>query len=105
MAGVPFSVMIKSLMSMMSRLPEFGEPWVDTKSSIAPELMAEMERAAELAVAGMRDLEAMRTACAQMDRRRKEIFRRNGLLDIGTPAIRELRDGDRESREGGRWST
>ncbi len=36
--------------------------------------------------------EAMRLACERMDRLREEIRRRHGTLDIGVPAIRELRD-------------
>lgn len=54
--------------------------------------MAELQEAARLALAGVRDPEAMRRACARMDRMREEVRRKHGLLDIGVPAIRELRD-------------
>ncbi len=59
--------------------------------SIPAELMAELHSAAELAARGIRDPEVMRQACERMDRMREEIYRKQGLLDIGVPAIRELR--------------
>lgn len=65
-------------------------------NGIPPELLAEMQRAVDLAAKGVRDPEAMRRACEDMDRLREEIFRREGLLDIGVPAIRALRDGEEE---------
>ena len=42
----------------------------------------------------VRDPERMRQACERMDRMREEVRRRHGILDIGVPAIRELRDGE-----------
>ena len=66
------------------------------ENEIPPELMAALQQAAEQAAKGIRDPEAMRRACEDMDRLREEIFRRHGLLDIGTPAIRALRDGEDE---------
>ena len=54
--------------------------------------MAELEEAARLALAGVRDPEAMDRASARMDRMRDEVRRKHGILDIGVPAIRELRD-------------
>ncbi len=64
------------------------------KSLIPPELLAEMQEVAERAAKGIRDPEAMRKACARMDRMREEIRKKHGILDIGVPAIRELRDGE-----------
>ena len=61
-------------------------------TGIAPELLAEMEEAARKALTGQRDPEAMRRACERMDRMRAEIRKKHGVLDIGAPAIRELRD-------------
>jgi hypothetical protein len=61
---------------------------------IPPEIMAELEEAARRAADGIRDPEAMRQACERMDRMREEIFRKHGILDIGVPAIRELRDSE-----------
>jgi len=65
-------------------------------SGIPPELLAELQRALDLAATGVRDPEAMRRACEDMDRLREQIYRREGLLDIGVPAIRALRDGEDE---------
>jgi hypothetical protein len=61
---------------------------------IDPETMAALEEAARKAAAGVRDPEAMRKACEHMDRLSQEIYRKHGLLNIGVPAIRELRDGE-----------
>jgi hypothetical protein len=67
----------------------------ETKDSgIPPELLAEMEAAVRAAMSRTRDPEAMRKACDEMDRIREEIFRKHGVLDIGVPAIRELRDSE-----------
>ena len=66
------------------------------ENGIPPELLAEMQRAVDLAARGVRDADAMRRACEDMDRLREEIFRREGLLDIGVPSIRALRDGEDE---------
>ncbi len=54
--------------------------------------MAELQEAADRAAKGSRDPEIMRLACESMDRQREEIRRKHGILDIGVPAIRELRD-------------
>lgn len=54
--------------------------------------MAELQAAADRAAKGFRDPQAARQACERMDRIREEIYRQHGLLDIGVPAIRELRD-------------
>jgi len=56
------------------------------------DLMAEMHEAAERAATGIRDAQDMREACERMDRVSEEIRKRNGILDIGVTAIRELRD-------------
>jgi hypothetical protein len=63
-------------------------------STIPPELMAKLQEAADRAAAGIRDPDARRAAYARMDQIREEIFREHGLLDIGVPAIRELRGDD-----------
>ena len=62
------------------------------KSTIPPELMAEIQEAADRAATGLRDPERMRQARASMDRIREAIRKEHGILDIGVPAIRELRD-------------
>jgi hypothetical protein len=65
-------------------------------SAIPPEIMAEVQRAADSAAKGVRDAKTMQQACEEMDRIREEIRREHGVLDIGVPAIRALRDGDDE---------
>lgn len=60
--------------------------------NLTPEIRAEMEEAARFAMSNVRDREAMKAACAEMDRISDEIRARHGILDIGVPAIRELRD-------------
>jgi len=60
--------------------------------SIPAELVAELQEAADRAAQGIRDPDAMRQACERMNRIREEIYRKHGLLDIGVPVIRELRD-------------
>jgi hypothetical protein len=61
-------------------------------TGIPRELMAELQAAADRAAKGVRDPAAMRQASDEMDRIREEIRREHGVLDIGGPAIRELRD-------------
>ncbi|MCI0640302.1 MAG: hypothetical protein L0Y72_12650 [Gemmataceae bacterium] len=63
-------------------------------TTLPPELMAELQEAADRAARGVRDPAIMRQACESMDRLREEIRKKNGILDIGVPAIRELRDGE-----------
>jgi len=62
-------------------------------TGIPPEVMADLEEAARYATSGVRDAEVMRTAAETMDRLREEIRPKHGVLDIGVPAIRQLRDG------------
>jgi hypothetical protein len=62
-----------------------------SKSAITPELEAEFQAAVRQAMSSSRDPEAMRRAAERMDRMREETYREHGLLDIGVPAIRELR--------------
>lgn len=56
------------------------------------DVMARMQEAADKAAKGIRDPEAMRKACENMDRISEEVRVRHGVLNIGVPAIRELRD-------------
>jgi len=63
----------------------------ENKSAITPELEAEFQAAVRQAMSSRRDPEAMRRAAERMDRMREETYRPHGLLDIGVPAIRELR--------------
>lgn len=62
------------------------------ESLLSPELMAEFKAAVEYAKSGKRDPEVMKKAFDEMDRIREQIFKREGILDIAVPIIRELRD-------------
>ncbi len=63
----------------------------EQKTFITAELEAEFQAAVQQAMSTTRDPEAMRRAAERMDKLREETFRRHGMLDIGVPAIRELR--------------
>ncbi len=65
-----------------------------SKRLIPPDIMAELQEAALRASRGERDPEEARRACEEMDRIREEIRQRHGILDIGVPAIRELREAE-----------
>jgi hypothetical protein len=60
---------------------------------LSGELMAELHEAAKIAAGRVRDPEVLKTARERMLAMREEIYRKHGLLDIGVPAIREMRDG------------
>lgn len=60
--------------------------------TIPREILRELQEAADRAAKGIRDPEVMRQACENMDRIREEIFAKHGILNIGLPAIREIRD-------------
>jgi len=62
-----------------------------TAADIPSEVDAELQEAIRRAMSGVRDPEEMRKACERMDRMREEVRRREGVLDIAVPAIRELR--------------
>lgn len=66
----------------------------ETESAFTPEVMAELQTLADDAAKGLRDPERMQQAAERMDRMREETYRKHGLLDIGLPAIRELRDAE-----------
>jgi hypothetical protein len=65
----------------------------ESNSMIPPEVMAELQAAADRAAKGIRDPQTMLKACQRMDRLREEILQKHGILDIGVAALRELRDG------------
>jgi hypothetical protein len=66
----------------------------ETKPGIPVELLAAMEEVARAAMSPVRDRAIMRQACVEMDRMRQEILQKHGVLDVGVPAIRELRDSE-----------
>jgi hypothetical protein len=62
--------------------------------TLPPDVLADMQRAIELAMTGKRDAEFARRVQAEGKRIREEVFRKHGLLDIAVPAIRELRNNE-----------
>jgi hypothetical protein len=72
---------------------------VQRPSAIPPDVMAELQKAADNAAKGIRDPEKMREACEEMDRTREQIFQRIGFVDFAVPTIRALRDGNDEGDE------
>ncbi|HEX3998746.1 MAG TPA: hypothetical protein VHX65_09375 [Pirellulales bacterium] len=55
-------------------------------------IMAELHEAAERAGKKVRDRDAMRRACSQLDVAREELRKRVGTLDIAVGLIRSGRD-------------
>jgi hypothetical protein len=62
------------------------------ETSISADVMTLLHEAAEKAAKGIADREAMRKACEEMGRISEEVHRRSGVLDIGVPTIRALRE-------------
>jgi len=60
-------------------------------TGISPELLAQLQEAADNAAKGSREPAAIHQAYERMDRLRESIRRKHGVLNIGVPAIRELR--------------
>ena len=58
--------------------------------------LADLERAVEILMTGRRDPEFERRVHAQAEAISRDVLERHGVLDIGVPAIRALRDGDDE---------
>lgn len=62
-------------------------------TGIPADIMADLERAAFCAAAGQKpDPEFVRRIAAEAAHIRAAVKRKHGILDIGVPAIRELRD-------------
>ena len=61
---------------------------------IPTDVMADLQHATELATTGRKDPEFDRRIRDKAARIREDILRRNGVLDIGVPALRELRDAE-----------
>jgi hypothetical protein len=60
---------------------------------IPPDVLADGEAIIEAVMAGRKpDPEVARRVHARAEKVRRQIFEQHGLLDIGVPAIRELRD-------------
>jgi hypothetical protein len=58
--------------------------------------LADLERAVEILMTGQRDPKFEERIHAQSAKISQEVLEKHGVLDIGVPAIRALRDGDDE---------
>jgi len=68
-----------------------------TNTSIPPEVMRDALLVAERVASGQPvPPEVVRRVRERAERIRREVLERHGVLDIGVPAIRELRDGTDE---------
>jgi hypothetical protein len=69
---------------------------LESEKMIPPETIADLERAIELVMTGGSDPDFELRIHAQAEKIRQDVFEKHGVLDIGVPAIRSLRDGDEE---------
>lgn len=67
---------------------------MEATNLIPPQVLAELQAAADRAAKGLLNPEIRAKACERMDHLRKQSHREYGILDIGVAAIRELRDGE-----------
>jgi len=65
---------------------------MSTATLIPTELMVLMQEAADNASKGVRDPEAARNACEEMDRMRDELRQRIGTVNMAVDLIRAARD-------------
>ncbi len=65
---------------------------MSTDTIIPADIMAQMQEAADNASKRIRDPEAAKRAAESMDRVSEGIRRRQGVLNIAVPFIREARD-------------
>lgn len=68
----------------------------DSGTTIPADVLADLERAVEIVMTGRRDPEFEERIHAESERISQEVLKKHGVLDIGVPAIRALRDGDDE---------
>ena len=66
--------------------------FIHGSTSISPELMIELQQAAEKLARGERDREAAKRAAQRMDRMREENRKLFGVQNIGVDIIRQMRD-------------
>jgi hypothetical protein len=65
----------------------------EKKESIPADVLADLEKAAYCASTGrLPPADFVRRIAEEADKIREEVKRKHGILDIGVPAIRELRD-------------
>lgn len=67
------------------------------KENTSSDVLADLQAVCRLAAEGKKpDKELARRVKDRADKVRQEVFSRHGILDIGAPAIRALRDGEDE---------
>jgi len=59
---------------------------------LSEQLWEEIHKGLQVALSNVRDPEVMRQAAERMDRLSEQIYKREGLLDIVMPLLRESRD-------------
>jgi hypothetical protein len=69
---------------------------LETDTTIPSGVMADLERAIELLMTGQHDPEFERRVHAEAEKITQGVLENYGVLDIGVPTIRALRDGDDE---------
>jgi hypothetical protein len=67
-----------------------------TDTTIPTRVQADLQRAIELLMTGQCDPEFERRIHAEAEKITQEVLEKHGILDIGVPSIRALRDGDDE---------
>jgi hypothetical protein len=68
----------------------------DSATIIPSDVSADLDRAVEILLTGRRDPEFEQRIHTRAEKISQEVLKRHGVLDIGVPAIRALRDGDDE---------
>jgi hypothetical protein len=65
-------------------------------NEIPPDVVAAMEEAVRHALTGKGDPEVLQRIHERAEEIRAEVLRKHGVIDVGVPAIRALRDGEDE---------
>lgn len=68
----------------------------DNEAITAADARTVLERAIEILMTGRRDPEFEERIHAQSEKISQEVLKEHGVLDIGVPILRALRDGDDE---------
>ncbi|MGP0062453.1 MAG: hypothetical protein ACLQGP_02465 [Isosphaeraceae bacterium] len=67
-----------------------------TETASSAGALADLQHAIELLMTGQRDPEFERRIHAEAEEITQRVLEKHGVLDIGVPSIRALRDGDDE---------
>ena len=72
---------------------ETGHP-IASDAGVPHELWGEVEQSVQTALSNVRDPEAMRAAAERMDHLSEQIRKRQGVLNVVVPILREMRNGE-----------